>query len=174
MRVEFAWWCSGASLDIFLQVPLLDKAFYNLFELVAFLLLISLNFMKLAPIMRIRPHDVCPGSQGLGNVMHMYDLSPYILLTGIQRSEAYDGFSTSFKCYYVPHGRRVLVPSWEIFIGSALFCMLGLLLSISLLVIDVMFHSRYYFSQVCRWPLDEGLVEVYLPKTVSNTHIKFS
>lgn len=44
--------------------------------------------------------------------------------------------------------------------------MLGLLLSIALLVIDVMFHSRYYFSQVRRWPLDEGLFEVSLPKTI--------
>lgn len=88
-------------------MPLLDEAIYLLFKLIVVLCLISLNLMELAPTMRIGPHEFYLESLRLGDVMHMWDISPYLLPTSILGSEAFSGFSTLFEHYSDPFGQHV-------------------------------------------------------------------
>lgn len=71
LRVWLARSSGGVSLDLFIQVPLLDKALYFLLMLVALLRLMSINLMELAPIVRIWPQDMRFRRWKHREVMHM-------------------------------------------------------------------------------------------------------
>lgn len=63
--------------------------------------MMSFDFVELAPISRLRSQNVCVWSWRLKDVMHVENLLPYMLPTGVQRRENVSGFSILLKHFLV-------------------------------------------------------------------------
>lgn len=136
---------------------------YFLLKLVEILSVVSLDFVELATIVGLRPYDVFLQSWRLWNVIHVEDLSPYLLPASVWRCEALGGFSALFQRRHVSNGRHVLTPSWDVIIECAFIFISILLFSIIFLALYVTFCSCHYFGQGPCLSLDEGFIEVSRP-----------
>lgn len=146
---------------------LLDEAFHLLLKCVAIFYMVPFDLMKLTPLVGFRPHDVWLRGWRQWNVMHMMDITPYLLRKSVQRHETFCSFPASFECFHVSNKYDVMILTrlpWVFRVTSySLFDISGLCLAITFATLYIVFYMCHYLHQGSRWPLGEGFIKMSHP-----------
>lgn len=82
-RDRFFWSMKGITLDILIEVSLLDQYLDLLLKLVTFFNVVAFDSIKLTPFTWFRIHYILLWSQRCRDVMHVNNLTPYLFTTGV-------------------------------------------------------------------------------------------